>query len=677
MNPTFLRRILTPFVDLRDEESVTATLMFFYSFLAMTAYNIIQPLTRSKLITSLGAVNVPYVVFGSGIVIGFVMVGYTRLYGMLPKRWALSITQASMAAMMLVFWELFRTKQEWVSVAFYLWGLLLGVLLISQFWTLANGIYDPRQAKRLFGFIGGGVALGGMSGAGITALIIQRVGENTLLLWSAFTLVACAAIVSAITGRADATAAAALPGEERGITIQRAFALLRASRQVQLIALVIAFGSIGAALIDQQVNMTAEMTDNAGKFLAQIRFGLSAAAFVIQVWLTPRIHGGLGIGFALLLLPTNLGATAAATLLTMNVWAPAVATIMDRSLRYTVDKTTREVLFMPLPSQLRQEVKPFVDVTVDRVSRGFGAILILILIQPWGFHMAWYQLSGVSLGLTVAWFFMAIRAKREYLLSFRQSIARHDLEVDAVRGVDVGDLSTIETLVEELASADEARVIYAIDILESIGKRNLITPLLLHHESAKVRTRTLVAMEGASPELGDRWILAVERALTDADYDVRTAAVRTLAMLRRERAAELMRPYLEDKDPRLVITAAIALAGSPDDADVAATELALRALTDDTHEAAAETRREVARAMPSIRNPRLHQLLIPLFYDPDVSVALEAIKSAGVIGPSDALFVPPLVSLLRHRLLKAAAREVLVGYGESIVDVMGHFLQDQ
>src|SRR5205823_401757 len=140
---------------------------------------------------------------------------------------------------------------------------------------------------------------------------------------------------------------------------------------------------------------------------------------------------------------------------------------------------------------------------------------------------------------------------------------------------------------------------------------------------------------------------------------------------------ELMRPYLEDSDPRLVITAAIALAGSPDDGDVAATEAALRTLTDDARGSSAQTRREIARAMPSIRNPRLHQLLIPLFYDPDVSVALEAIKSAGVIGPSDALFVPPLVSLLRHRLLKAAAREVLVGYGESIVEVMGHFLQDQ
>ena len=116
--------------------------------------------------------------------------------------------------------------------------------------------------------------------------------------------------------------------------------------------------------------------DSIGKFLAQVRFYVSAAALVIQVWITPRIHRYLGIGFALLMLPTTLAVTATAILLTGVPWAAAIARISDQSLRYSVDKTTREVLFLPLPSELRQEVKPLVDVTVDRVSRGLGAILL-------------------------------------------------------------------------------------------------------------------------------------------------------------------------------------------------------------------------------------------------------------------------------------------------------------
>ena len=147
--------------------------------------------------------NIPYAIFGAGLFIGVLMLGYTRFYSALPKRWALPITQACMALVMLAFWTLFRTRPtwaDWVSVGFFVWGNLLGVLVISQFWTLANGIYDPRQAKRLFGFIGGGVMLGGMTGSGLTSFIIESVGANTLLLWSALTLIACLLLVSAHPG---------------------------------------------------------------------------------------------------------------------------------------------------------------------------------------------------------------------------------------------------------------------------------------------------------------------------------------------------------------------------------------------------------------------------------------------------------------------------------------------
>ena len=40
--------------------------MFAYSFLAMTAYNIVKPITRSKFISDLGADNLPYVQLGGG-----------------------------------------------------------------------------------------------------------------------------------------------------------------------------------------------------------------------------------------------------------------------------------------------------------------------------------------------------------------------------------------------------------------------------------------------------------------------------------------------------------------------------------------------------------------------------------------------------------------------------------
>ena len=115
---------------------------------------------------------------------------------------------AAMMVLGLVAASTIGSKQPAKAFAMVVLGLILGILLISQFWTLANDVYDPRQAKRLFGFIGGGASLGGATGAAITALIVTQVGTNNLLLVSAAVLAACALLVIWIVQREREAAAA-------------------------------------------------------------------------------------------------------------------------------------------------------------------------------------------------------------------------------------------------------------------------------------------------------------------------------------------------------------------------------------------------------------------------------------------------------------------------------------
>jgi HEAT repeat protein len=100
-------------------------------------------------------------------------------------------------------------------------------------------------------------------------------------------------------------------------------------------------------------------------------------------------------------------------------------------------------------------------------------------------------------------------------------------------------------------------------MLEALDKRNLITPLLLQHESPLVRTRALMALAStrpASPEVdpGHRADDAGRRRR------VRAAALRALAVLAHEDASALMRRHLDDAEPRVAVAAATALANSGD-----------------------------------------------------------------------------------------------------------------
>lgn len=682
--PTLTARLLRPIVQLREGESTTALLMFLYSFLAMTSYNIIKPITRSQFIVSLGVDNLPYVQFGAGVLIGFLMQGYTRLMRAVPRRHIIPVTQAGMAGVLVLFWFLFTTiSQDWIAVAFYVLGLILAVLLISQFWTLANDVYDPRQAKRIFGFIGGGASLGGASGAAITVYLVQTIGAKNMLLVSAAIMGVCVAIVMFVIKREQSagTSDAATTGEETGTSGAEAIELLRSSRHLQIIAMVIAFAAIGAAIIEQQLNMAAAEakgatnSDGIAAFLAQITVYLSLIGFVIQVGLTSRIHRVLGIGFALLILPFSLGTTAVIMLFNRALWAPGLARVLDTSLRYTVDKTSREVLFLPLPAELKYRAKPFIDVTMDRFAKGMGALLILVLIKDWGFGFDWQRLSYASLTMVGLWVITAIAARREYLRSFRRSIEQQVVEPDTVRLTNP-DPSSIETLVSELAHPEPRRALYAIDLLDAMDRRHLVTPLLLGHDCAAVRARALRVAEHAGPDLADRWLPGVERALQDEDSAVRVAAVSALAALRRGDAADVMRPFLTKGDPALAIVAAAALAGSGSPGDVETAADTLRQFSGDTREQGAQWRLHVARALGDVTNPAFRPLLVPLMYDANVDVARAAIESAGTLGTGDFLFVAPLVSLLRNRRLKAAARAVLIGYGEDVVAPLAYFMRD-
>ena len=155
---------------------------------------------------------------------------------------------------------------------------------------------------------------------------------------------------------------------------------------------------------------------------------------------------------------------------------------------------------------------------------------------------------------------MAVRAKREYLTSFRRSIEQRIVQPEQVR-LNAADLSTIETLVQELAQPDADRVVYAIDVLESLDKRNLITPLLLYHESPKVRARALrVAGRVAQrdrPAAGRRTSGGCSPIPTPPS---RAGAIAALGAISNEDAASLARPMLADDDPRIRATAAAALA---------------------------------------------------------------------------------------------------------------------
>ncbi len=83
--------------------------MFLYSFLVMTSYSIVKPLTRAQFINDLGADNLPWALLGAGGLIGAIMQVYTRLVSHVPAKSVIPVTLLGMTVLLAGFWVLFQT----------------------------------------------------------------------------------------------------------------------------------------------------------------------------------------------------------------------------------------------------------------------------------------------------------------------------------------------------------------------------------------------------------------------------------------------------------------------------------------------------------------------------------------------------------------------------------------
>ena len=309
------------------------------------------------------------------------------------------------------------------------------------------------------------------------------------------------------------------------------------------------------------------------------RLPVARSASSSRSGLTSRIHRLLGIGFALLILPVSLGTTrrhhaAERARCGRRRWracsTPRCATPSTR--RRARSCSCR------CPAELKYRAKPFIDVTMDRFAKGIGALLVARADQAVGPRprLAAAQLRQPGRLRRCG----SSRRSRPHGLHRRLPPAASSSRTSSREtcGSTTADSSTIETLVAELAASRRARAcVYAIDLLESLDKRNLITPLLLYHESPKVRARALTALAGGAARSGRE--MALGRPADARRREHRGAARRPSARwptLGGEAQTDLVRPYLDDANPRIAATAAAALAGSSKDED---RELAERTLT--------------------------------------------------------------------------------------------------
>src|SRR5262245_4670155 len=166
------RRIRMEPRELVDALGLAAILM------AITCSYTLVKVSRDALFLSVLPARALPVVY---LMVGAITLALAWAFGRLTRPWSplrTLVGGAAVAALVLVafaFAFAVETPQSWLAMAFYVWVNVYGLLLTSQFWIFTNSVSDPREARNIFGIVGGGGILGGLTGGIAAAALANRV----------------------------------------------------------------------------------------------------------------------------------------------------------------------------------------------------------------------------------------------------------------------------------------------------------------------------------------------------------------------------------------------------------------------------------------------------------------------------------------------------------------------
>ena len=229
----------------------------------------------------------------------------------------------------------------------------------------------------------------------------------------------------------------------------------------------------------------------------------------MQLLVTGRVLRQWGVSAAILALPLALATGNFFILLAPAFWSVLLTNGLDQGLRFSVDKATYELLYLPMPPADRASVKNAIDIVVNRVADGVGAVLLGLLTQ--GFHAARPHLdmrgmAAVNLVTIGVWLVLAWRVRSEYIRTIQDSIHRHRLDTERGTAA-VTERSAANVLVAKLTAADLSEVRYALDLIEGQQTRKWHPALrtLLTHPDADIRRRSLASLSATGDDsIADR-----------------------------------------------------------------------------------------------------------------------------------------------------------------------------
>lgn len=422
-----------------------ASLVAATASLLLIAQQVAGKATRDALFLSHhDATDLPSVMVASAVLAIGVVLAVSRMLAHWSPRRVAPVLMVLNAVMFAAGWWLVRTHPHVAATVIYLHTAAVGAAVISAFWSLVTERFDPYTARQVIGRIAAGATAGGVLGGVAAWQLAGHVGLDGMLLGLAATSLVAAGATAVIGGAPSASAPAAEPA--RG-----AVDVLRSTRYLRLLALLVMLSAIGDSAIDYVFKASAAATFTSTTslvtFFALFHAGAGVLTFALQTLAVRRSLEHLGLAGTIAFLPGAVMVTGAAALAAPVLATAAALRAAGSALESSLYRSGYELLYTPLPTGTKRPTKTLIDVGCDKLGAavGSGFAMVAVLAAP---EVTRYTL--LTIALTAAAITLAITRSLHagYVQALADNLRTGAIQLDqrAVR-----DATTRRTLADTTA----------------------------------------------------------------------------------------------------------------------------------------------------------------------------------------------------------------------------------
>jgi len=410
-------------------DTVRIVLLFLFFFLIISCFWSLKPLRSSSVVKAFGPEYYPLFKQGFLLVVPIILAVYSIVSCYLSRAGIVYFFTSIFFVLTISFWVLFKwAPSAWSKIAFFFFIDGYITVMGAIFWTYMNDTFDSDEAKKLYGIIGSGGILGGITGSAISGKASVALGPDIILVASMF-LVSIIAVTyllerkeKAVSVRSEINTGAVCPhGDKKTVStiLTEGISLVIKGKYLIYVVAIVGLYEIISTVVDYQFNASSsaafEGVAQMAQFQGQVFFFANIAAFFVMVLLTPFIHRKCGILIGLLFLPVALLLGSIGFYVMPILAVSAIMIGAEAAFAYSINQASKEILYVPLDRIAKYKGKAFIDMFVFRAGKALGAALVLSYTL-WLVHNGFTHrfLMGTSIVLLVIWLLAVVKAGRAF-----------------------------------------------------------------------------------------------------------------------------------------------------------------------------------------------------------------------------------------------------------------------